>query len=262
MSAPVPAEQAKIHPYVLLISGADPTCGAGVSVDVRTACSTGVRPLIAITALTAQTDSAYLNSHVPPPESLQAQLSAAERQSSSNLAAVKIGMLPDVPSVRIVTEFLKRHRPPNVVFDPVLVSTSGGVLASESALEAMKELLFPLLSVLTPNLLEVQKITGVTVKNEEDLPAAAEQILEYGSKAVYLKGGHMKGDECVDLLHARDQGELRRYRHPCLLGPSPRGTGCRLATSLASQLALGRDLLQATEAARDYVQQYLRRTLS
>lgn len=240
---------------LLIIAGSDSSCGAGVAADLEAARACGARPLLAVTAVTAQTDETLLASHPVPPLALKAQLKAAER-AETDLHAVKIGMLPDRSSVEIVADFLERRRPPNVVLDPVLASSSGGHLASASGFETAKKRLFPLVDLLTPNLPEACRLTGLATASEEDLSLLARAVLKQGPAAVLLKGGHLDGP-CADLLLKAD-GEPRFFRRERFRPVVSRGTGCRLATAAAAFLGMGENLEKAVERAGEYVQAYLK----
>ena len=160
-------------PTVLIVAGSDSSCGAGVSADLETVRGMGCRPLLAVTSVTAQTDETFLASHPIPPLVLRAQLEAAVQQAGDGIAAVKVGMLPDETSVETVIEFLERCDLPNIVIDPVLASTSRGPLAKEAGFSIMCRRLFPLATLVTPNVPEACCLTGLSCKGEKSLPALA-----------------------------------------------------------------------------------------
>lgn len=241
---------------LLIIAGSDSSCGAGIAADLEAARACGARPLLAVSAVTAQTDESLLASHPVPPLVLEAQLKAAEL-AQTDLHAVKIGMLPNEAAVETVADFLERLRPPNIVLDPVLASSSGGPLASASSLETAKKRLFPLVDLLTPNLPEATHLTGLPAVSEEDLPLLAQKLHKQGPAAVLLKGGHLDGP-CADLL-LKANAESRLFRRERLRPVVSRGTGCRLATATAAFLSMGEDLEKAVERACDFVQTYLKR---
>ena len=245
-------------PTVLIVAGSDSSCGAGVSADLETVRGMGCRSLLAVTSVTAQTDETFLASHPIPPLVLRAQLEAAVQQAGDGIAAVKVGMLPDETSVETVIEFLERRDLPNVVIDPVLASTSRGPLAKEAGFSIMCRRLFPLATLVTPNAPEACRLTGLSCKGEKNLPALAKAILGCGSTAVLVKGGHLPGENCVDYLLHKAKSRGRKFRHPRLPGGPFRGTGCRLASAIASRLALGDDLGQAVGTARTLLLNQLR----
>lgn len=245
-------------PTVLIVAGSDSSCGAGVSADLETVRGMGCRPLLAVTSVTAQTDETFLVSHPIPPLVLRAQLEASFQQAGDGIVAVKVGMLPDETSVETVSEFLERRDLPNIVIDPVLASTSRGPLAKEAGFSIMCRRLFPLATLVTPNVPEACRLTGLPCKGEKDLPALAKAILGCGSTAVLMKGGHLLGEECIDYLLQKNDSRGREFRQPRLPGGPFRGTGCRLASAIASRLALDDDLGQAVETARTHLLNQLR----
>ena len=184
---------------VLLIGGSDSSGGAGLVRDVRTLTELKVRALCALTAVTAQTDEALLGSHVVPEAILRAQIAAAF--GTVAVGAVKIGMLATGASVGAVTECLAAQPHVPVVLDPVLVSSSGGMLLDREGRERLMEQLLPLATVVTPNLPEAALLLGVAPARDE--AAALEQgreLLRRGARAVLIKGGHASGPDSIDLL--------------------------------------------------------------
>jgi hydroxymethylpyrimidine/phosphomethylpyrimidine kinase len=239
-------------PAVLVIAGSDSSGGAGLARDLRTLESQGVEALIALTAVTAQSDSRLWAVHPVPPELIRAQiLSALESRS---VGAVKIGMLGTAAAVEAVAESLPRERDVPLVLDPVLRSSSGGELLDEAGRRAMQERLFPMTTLLTPNIPEAARLCGGQPQAGSDTAtrlAWAAQLLARGPRAVLIKGGHAAGTEAADLL-ARADG-TREWLSSARLAGTLRGTGCALASAIAAGLARGQALGEACWNARRYV---------
>ncbi len=252
MSARAPAVPAAA---VLLIAGCDSSGGAGLVRDVRTLRDFGVEALCAVTAVTAQSHSEVRAVHPLPPGLIRAQILTAFE--SRAIDAVKIGMLGTEEAAEAVAQALPRDRRLPVVLDPVLRSSSGGVLLDEAGQRAMQERLFPLTTLLTPNipeaiaLLRAAEPSGAVSPDTPALLDWADRLLAQGPAAVLIKGGHASGAEAADLL-ASASGARRWFASPRLPG-SVRGTGCALASAIAAGLASGEPLEEACWQARQYV---------
>jgi len=236
------------RPAVLIIAATDSSGGAGLSRDVRALSDLGVDALCAVTAVTAQSDKAVTAVHHVPPEVIRAQIKAAF--DTRALDAIKIGMLGTQATVEAVAEALTtRHIP--IVIDPVLVSSSGSILLDEGGRAALLQKLLPTATLVTPNVPETAALLGeVVATNEAALLEQGRRLLDLGSQAILLKGGHSAGEEAVDLLISpRGVERLAAPR----IAASSRGTGCALASAIAAELASGKTLLEACTAAKRYV---------
>ncbi len=242
-----PAEQ---YPRLLSIAGSDSGGGAGVQADLKTFAALGCFGTTAITALTAQNTTSVRAIHAVPLDMLVAQIDAVVEDIGVD--AVKIGMLHSVPTIETVAAALDRHQLDPVVLDPVMVATSGAALIDPAAINALVRLLFPRALLVTPNLDEAAMLVGRPLHTEADMAAAAEQLLAMGARAVLLKGGHLAGDTVADLLLQAGQPPLW-LRAPRIATPNTHGTGCTLSSAIAAHLALGDDLPQAVQQARDFV---------
>ena len=239
---------------VLTIAGSDSGGGAGIQADLKTFAAHGVHGLSALAALTAQHTRGVTAVHVPPVEFLDAQLDACFEDF--DVRAVKLGMLASAAVIETVARALERHRPAQVVLDPVMIATSGARLLEESALQALRTRLLPLATVVTPNLPEAELLLGWKIADLAAMSQAAAALRALGAPAVLLKGGHLVGTgEVVDILADAD-GE-QRTAHPRLLLEA-HGTGCTLASAVAANLARGLPLRAACAAAVDYVHAALR----
>ena len=232
----------------LTIAGSDSSGGAGIQADIKTMLANGVYAMSAITALTAQNTTgvtAILNS---TPEFLAQQLDSIFTDIYPD--AVKIGMVSDKELIRVIAWKLKQYEARRIVVDPVMVATSGARLISEDAIETLKQELFPLATVLTPNIPEAEVLSGQSIKTAEDMISAAKVISDSYHCAVLCKGGHDLND-ANDLLYY--EGMARWFRGKRINNPNTHGTGCTLSSAIASNLAKGYDLPTAVEQAKEYI---------
>ena len=232
----------------LTIAGSDSGGGAGIQADLKTFAAHGVHGLSAIAALTAQNTRGVTAIHVPPVAFLREQIDACF--ADFRIGAVKIGMLANAKVIGAVADALEHHRPKHIVLDPVMVASSGAMLLTASALGALRTRLIPLATVITPNIPEAQWLLGHPIVNGEAAETALVELLALGARAVLLKGGHLKGREMTDRLD--DGRQLHEFVHP-RLRIDGHGTGCTLASAIAANLCLGRDLPESCALATDYV---------
>jgi hydroxymethylpyrimidine/phosphomethylpyrimidine kinase len=251
----MPAHHTDPRPVsVLTIAGSDSGGGAGIQADLKTFAAHGVHGLSALAALTAQHTRGVTAVHVPPVDFLDAQIDACF--DDFRIGAVKLGMLASASVIGVVARAIERHRPAQVVVDPVMVATSGARLLEEDALGVMRQRLLPLATVITPNLPEAELLLGWKIGDLAAMSQAATALRALGTPAVMLKGGHLAGPgEVVDIL-ADAEGE-QRTAHP-RLRLEAHGTGCTLASAIAANLARGLPLREACTGAVDYVQAALR----
>lgn len=240
-------------PVALTIAGSDSGGGAGVQADLKTFAAYRVFGTSVITALTAQ-NSAEVRAVEPVRVSfVEAQLAAV--LDDLPVAAVKTGMLADPATVALVARWASRL--PNLVVDPVLVSSSGDVLFAGGAREAYLERLFPRATVVTPNSREAGVLLGRVVSTVDDAVSAAEALGATGPEWVVVKGGHLDGvGEAVDIVWHR--GEVELLRAPWVATTNTHGTGCTFAAAIAAGLARGDDVPSALRAAKSYVHRALR----
>lgn len=227
---------------VLTIAGSDSGGGAGIQADLKTFAALGCYGTSAITAITAQNTLGVTDIHVVPPAMVQNQISTV--MSDIRPLAVKIGMLPNAETVQAVADTLKNYEPLPIILDPVISSSSGKQLANNEALLAMKELLFPMVTLLTPNLNETTQLIGKHAGNIDDMINAAEALLDLGSQGVLVKGGHLDGTELYN-VYADRQGERKTFAYPFINSLNTHGTGCTLASAIASYIARGQSLTEA-----------------
>lgn len=238
------------YPRVLSIAGSDSGGGAGIQADLKTFAALGCYGMTAITALTAQNTCGVRSIHGVPPQMLRDQIDAVIEDIGAH--AVKIGMLHAPEIVRTVAEAIDRHALPNVVFDPVMVATSGAVLIEQAATDALVRELFPRSALITPNLDEAGLLVGRPLRSTDDMARAARQLREQGARAVLVKGGHLPGDAVIDLLLTAD-GEMHWMEGERIPSPNTHGTGCTLSSAIVAHLALGASLTEAVEGGRAFV---------
>jgi hydroxymethylpyrimidine/phosphomethylpyrimidine kinase len=238
----------------LSIAGSDSGGGAGIQADLKTFSALGCFGMTAITALTAQNTCGVRAIHGVPPAMLRDQIDAVMDDIGTD--AVKIGMLHSPEIVRTVAQAIDQHQLRNVVFDPVMVATSGAVLIDDSAIQVLVQALFPKACVITPNLDEAALLVGFALTSPQDMARAAQLLLAKGAQAVLLKGGHLPGAEVIDLLLTPSAEPLWMHA-PRIHSPNTHGTGCTLSSAIAAHLALGSTLVEAVQQARAFVRQAL-----
>ena len=240
---------------VLSIAGSDSGGGAGIQADLKTFSALGCYGMTAITAITVQNTLGVRAVHSVPVDILRGQIDAVVEDIGVD--AVKIGMLATPEVVHTVADALRRHQITQVVLDPVMVATSGDRLMAEETKDVLVRELFPLATVVTPNLDEAALLIGRAITGIDALEAAARDLLAMGAPAVVVKGGHLQGDWVVDLL-ATAGGQRHRLESARIATHNGHGTGCTLSSAIASHLALGLPLADAVTAARAYILEAIR----
>jgi len=236
-----------VPPRVLTVAGSDSGGGAGIQADLKTMLALGTHGMSVLTAVTAQNSLGVQGAWELPADAVRAQYRSVV--DDIGVDAVKTGMLASAALVETVAELLADTGAP-VVVDPVGVSKHGDPLLAADALESVRTKLLPVATVATPNLDEVAQLTGITVTDEAGMRRAAGALLGFGPRWVVIKGGHLPG-EPVDLLtDGSEEHWLRAPRHD---NRHTHGTGCTLASAIASHLARGAEVPAAVRAAKDYV---------
>jgi hydroxymethylpyrimidine/phosphomethylpyrimidine kinase len=244
----------KPRPVVLSIAGYDPSSGAGVTADIKTMSAQGCYGVTCITALTVQSTRGVKS--VEPVEGRVITETLEELISDFDIAAFKIGMLGSAEAARAVAAFLKRYQPRHVVLDTVLKSSSGADLLSKDGLQVLKERLLALASVITPNADEAGLLTGLNVRNVDDMGAAALRLRRMGARNVIVTGGHL--DPPTDLISLERSNSFVTLAGTKIAVRSTHGTGCAFSAALACRLALGKNLTNAAQAAKNYVEAALK----
>ncbi len=239
---------AKTYPTVLIIAGSDPIGGAGIQADIKTCTALGVYAMTAITALTAQNTQAVRAIHAVSPEFIRKQLITVLDDVTPN--AVKIGMIPEPQCAEIIYDVITEYNLVNVVTDPVMVATSGGSLSSPDAVDVIKKRLLGASAIITPNLPEAEIILGHKIQSAEKMNDSAKELTElYGCNGAILKGGHFNNNEYItDYIAVNEHGNISTYpfMHSKIDTKNTHGTGCTLSSAIASHLALGYNILEAS----------------
>lgn len=234
----------------LTIAGSDSSGGAGIQADIKTFSALGVYGASVIVALTAQNTRGVQGVYPIPPKFVAEQLKSV--LSDLAVGAVKTGMLAAGPIVETVVAELRAGSPRLLVVDPVMVATSGDVLLEPEAVDAMKRLLLPAATLITPNLAEAAIILGCSpARSEEDMTAQATALRAMGARAVLLKGGHGSSGKALDVL--ADHRGVTRLELERISTPHTHGTGCTLSAAITAFLARGLELEQAVRRAKSYV---------
>lgn len=237
---------------VLIVAGSDSGGGAGIQADIKTVTALGGYAATAITALTAQDTITVHAVHDVPADFVALQLRVVLQDIGAD--AIKTGMLHRPDIIAAVADALDRFAPAvPLVVDPVMVAKGGARLLLPEAEAALRTLLIPRATVITPNLPEATALCGLAIPDAAAMPAALAKLLGLGPRAVLLKGGHLPGDVLVDLLQVQGAEGATRYTDLRLHTAATHGTGCTLASAIATGLAFGRPLDQAVADARAYV---------
>lgn len=239
----------------LTIAGSDSGGGAGIQADLKTFHQFEVFGTSVITAITAQNTLGVRRWESVSPELVREQLDAVVDDLKPD--ALKSGMLGSSAVVRTVAKGISEHALDNYVLDPVMVAASGDVLLEDDAIAVLRDKLVPLCTVVTPNLDEAGLLLGEHVRSLAEMRRAAERLVhDLGAGAALVKGGHMTGDELVDIFYTRE--EQLELRHQRAETTSTHGTGCTLSSAIAAELARGTTLRRAVESAVDFVQRAIR----
>ena len=233
----------------LTIAGSDSGGGAGIQADLKTFHRFGVFGTSVITAITAQNTLGVTNWMAVSLELITQQIDAVAEDLRP--AAIKSGMLADADVVRTVRDGIVRHSLAPYVLDPVMVATSGDPLLAPDAVRAISRELLPLAELVTPNLDEARILTGIDVNDVDEMSEAARILVRQGAQAALVKGGHLSGDEAIDVLAIRD--DLHVFRHPRIDTRHTHGTGCTLSSAITAHLALGHSLLESVQLSLDFV---------
>lgn len=237
-------------PIALTIAGSDSGGGAGIQADLKTFSACGVYGASVITALTAQNTKGVTGIHDVPADFITAQIDAVF--SDLDVKAVKIGMVARAEAIDAIVAGLDRWSPPHVVFDPVMVATSGDRLLSSDAVDALRTKLFPRAHLITPNLPEAAALLNEGIaESEQAIEQQGRRLLSLGCPAVLIKGGHGHGPESTDYLI--DANSVIRLAAPRIATTNTHGTGCSLSSAIAAGLAKGHGLERSVRDAKAYI---------
>lgn len=238
------------YPVVLSIAGSDSGGGAGIQADIKTFSALGCYGTTAVTAVTVQNTLGLSAVHPVPHEIVGQQIKAVIADMEA--VVIKIGMIPGAEIAVTIAGILQEYRHIPVILDPVMVSSSGYQLADDKTITVLKDQLFPLAALVTPNLDEAMLITDRSIADVADMENAAARFIELGCNAVLIKGGHLKGKTLCDVY--LDQNGLKRlFESNFIDSNNTHGTGCTLSSAIAAFMALGCDVITAIGKAKNYV---------
>lgn len=233
----------------LTIAGSDSGGGAGIQADLKSFAACGVYGTSALTAITAQNTQGVTAAFELPPDLVRAQIMAVFNDFSVD--AAKTGMLASTTIIEAVVDSLYQREFTRLVVDPVMVTKSGDPLLRPDAITALREQLLPLALVVTPNIPEAEVLVNGAITTEEQRHEAARAIHAMGPRYVLVKGGHLVGDDCADLLY--DGQEFSLFHAPRLHTTNTHGTGCTFSAAITARLAQGHDIPEAVRQAKTYV---------
>lgn len=241
----------KSYYRALTIAGSDSGGGAGIQADLKTFSALGCFGMSVITALTAQNTVAVTGIHPVPPEFIAAQIDAVI--SDIGVDAVKIGMLHSPEVIRAVAESLQKHQCSQIVLDPVMIAKSGDKLLRDDAVQALKEVLIPMSTVITPNLPEASVLLGRSVTSRDQMAEGCRDLAALGCENVFLKGGHLEDEIVADLLYDVQTGEMLELESSRVDTPNSHGTGCTISSAITAGIARGLSIADAVRAAKEYI---------
>lgn len=233
---------------VLTIAGSDCSGGAGIQADLKTFSAHGVYGMSVIVSVVAENTSRVIDIQDISPDMILKQMDAVFEDIEVD--AVKIGMLSGCECMRAVSEGLRKYKPENIVIDPVMLAKGGHALMQLNAIEFFKSQLIPFAHMLTPNIPEAEVLTGMKIDSVPEMKEAAQIIYSMGAKSVLVKGGHLNGD-AEDILF--DGTNFYSFKTKRIDTKNTHGTGCTFSSAIASNLALGKDLYNSVNAAKEYV---------
>lgn len=235
-------------PRILIIAGSDSGGGAGIQADIKTVSMLGGYAMTAITALTAQNTQGVFGIHPVPPDFIRQQIRLVA--DDIGVDVIKTGMLHNADVIEAVADTIASYHCP-LILDPVMISTSGSHLLEAPAVDALKTRLLPFATLITPNIPEAELLSGHQITGRVEMEAAAQSIAALGAKAVLIKGGHLTGDTVHDLLW--QNGQTIWFTSARIDTPHTHGTGCTLASAIATEIGKRNELAKAVENARHYV---------
>ena len=247
----------KTYPIVLTVAGSDSSGGAGIQADLKTFSALGVYGASAITAITAQNTQGVHAQCALNPQMVYDQIVAVVDDLHPSF--VKIGMLSNVDIVFAVVEALGKYSLP-IILDPVMVSSTGHRLLSVEAQEIVKTKLLPISLLVTPNIPEMKALTSMSLSTYEEKEKAARHLMDYGVKAVLLKGGHEEGDVKADILFSKLASEIKSsvFSSETIATSNIHGTGCTLSSAITSFMARGLCMEEAVVEAKRYITEAIR----
>jgi len=241
------------NPNVLTIAASDTCGGAGLQADLYTITQHHCHGLSVVTALTAQNTQGVTAIHGLPSDFIRQQFDAI--LSEFQVDAIKIGMLYDDDTIAAVATALKPLLNTPIIVDPVIVATSGARLLESNAIDRLKTEILPLTTLVTPNIPEAEALLNIKITTKKDMAAAAKSLTQFGSQSVLMKGGHLAGNTSPDCLY--HQEACHWYESPRIETRSSHGTGCRLSSAIAANIAQGKTLPHAVQHGKAFVENFI-----
>ena len=246
---------------ILTIAGSDPGAGAGIQSDLKTFKNHGLYGLTVITAITAQNTHGVSFSHPLRYNVVASQLSSVLSDFKPSVA--KIGVLGEGGSIKAISSILKRNKEIRIVYDPVIRSKNDFLFINELSLSSIKKYLFKILYLMTPNLFEAQHISGINITDTSTLESAMKKIYNMGCRNVLVKGGHFDKRLGIpagtDILYSG--GKFTFFKGPFIKTKNTHGIGCTFSSAIASNLALGNNLVKSISESKKYVIKSLQRKI-
>ena len=239
----------KKSPKILIIAGSDSSGGAGIQADIKTATSLGVYSMTAITAITAQNTMGVKKIVPIKPKDISEQIEYTLKDIKPDV--IKIGMLHNMEVAKNVIKSLKQYKQKKIIFDPVMVSTSGAKLVNRKCINFIKTKLIKEVYLITPNIPEAEILSGIKINNVDDMILASKKIMHLGAKNILIKGGHLKSKQVNDILFFKNKISIFKNRK--IKSKNTHGTGCTLSTAIASLYSCGKTLKNSCYLAIKYV---------
>ena len=239
----------KINSKLLVIAGSDSSGGAGIQADIKTMTSLGSYAMTAITAITAQNTTGISSIIKVPSKEISRQIEYTSKDIKPD--AIKIGMLHSAEVIDAVLKSLKKIKAKKIIFDPVMVTTSGAKLINQKAITRIRKNLIKNVELITPNIPEAEILSKIKIKSVEDMIYAAQKMIDMGAKNVLLKGGHLQGKIITDIF--LNKKEIKRFINKKIKTKNLHGTGCSLSSAIATYFSCGKTLKKSCKMAIDYV---------
>ena len=239
----------KIKSKILIIAGSDSSGGAGIQADIKTVSSLGSYALTAITAVTIQNTKGVKSVISIPPNEIKNQIIYSAKDIKPD--AIKIGMLHSKLVIKKVLESLKELKIKKIVLDPVMIAKGGAKLIDKEAIIVLKKSLIHNVSLITPNIPEAEVLTGIKIKNKEDMILAANELINLGAKNVLIKGGHLNTSKVQDIF--LNKSDFKIFTSPRYNTKNTHGTGCTLSSAITTFFSCGKSIKNACELGIKYV---------
>lgn len=236
---------------ILSIAGFDGSCGAGIHADVKTFAALQCYGASILTSLTIQNTQGVSDVFLFPIKVVEDQFHSIF--SDIDIDVAKTGMLYNKEIVMLTANMLKKYKPKHIVIDPVIYPTNGKKLQQEDAIEVIKSALLPIATIVTPNIEEAKKLTGISIKDKKDMVKAAEILATYGPKSVLVKGGHFTGENSDDFLYIKEKKIQKWLSAKRIKTKNNHGTGCSLASAIAAHLGKGHSIEEAVSQAKTFI---------